>query len=54
MKDRMIIIREKVLFIVTVSHEQTNEPDQEAEAITPQEDASQQQISLPEIKISAN
>ncbi len=58
MKDRMIIIREKVMFIVTVTHGQKHEPEPEKEEESPSEnsrpDISQQNVNLPVIQISAN
>lgn len=51
MKDRMIIIREKVVFIITVTHDE-RQHQREQEKI--KSDPNQENQSLPDLEISAN
>lgn len=53
MKDRMIIIREGVVFIITVTHEQKKQQAQEAPK-TKKSDEEHKELGLPDVTISAN
>lgn len=49
MKDRMIIIREKVVFIVTVTHDEHLQKHEEVKS-----DQNEESRNLPDLEISAN
>jgi hypothetical protein len=53
MKDRMIIIREGVMFIITITHGSTQKPEQEEADNKDTDQKDQKDIQLP-FPISAN